>query len=58
MGNCVWLSGQRPRPMFGSFGSIWYEEHDLNICSVDEKCNMYQASLMNSTGTGAWFDSV
>ena len=58
VGNCVWLSGQRPRPMFGSFGSIWYEEHDLNICSVDEKCNMYQASLMNSTGTGAWFDSV
>ena len=58
MGNCVWLSGQRPRPMSGLFGSIRYEERDLNICLVDEKCNMYQASLMNSTGTGAWFDSV
>ena len=52
MGSCVWLLGQRPKTIFGSFGSTWYEARDPNICLVDEKCSIYQALLMNSTGTG------
>ena len=32
--------------------------HVPNIRSVQEKCSMYHASLMNSTGTGSWPGSL
>lgn len=36
VGSWVWLSVQRPKPTFGSLGSMRYEEHDLNMSSVLE----------------------